>query len=121
MPLLSVVATRFPKGVKLIGYIYGAYPDTAYSITANYAINNETIGLWEARGDVVAINIDGEQLNTELLFWDENKEIIYSHKFSRISTEDGVFYGENGFEAKEDFTKWKLININNSTVNVKDE
>lgn len=105
----------------VVGYIYGSYPDTAYSMKADYAVNYESKQLWEAKYDVVSINRDGEQLNTELLFWDEKNEKIYSDKFSRITTKDGVFFGENGFEARQDFTKWKLININNSTVNVKDE
>lgn len=119
--LTDSIYTEFPLGISLIGYIYGSYPDTAYSIKADYAINYETTELWKAEGDVVANNIDGDELHTELLYWDENKKIIYSDKFSRITTEDGIFYGENGFEAQEDFTKWKLKNINNSVVNINDE
>lgn len=111
----------FPKGIDVIGYIYGYYPDTAYSMHADYAVNYEKDQLWEAKYNVIAVNRDGEQLNTELLYWDEKNEKIYSDKFSRITTKDGVFFGENGFEARQDFTKWKLININNSTVNVKDK
>ena len=111
--------TVFPKGVTVVGYNY--YPDTAYSIRSDFAINYEKDNLWKAKNDVVAINRKGEQLNTEEMFWDEKKEIIYSDKFSRITNEDGIFYGENGFVANQDFTKWKLKNISNSTVNVKDE
>jgi len=111
----------FPKGIRVTGYIMGQYPDTAYSMSADYAVNYENKSLWEARYNVVAVNRDGEQLNTELLFWDEKNEKIWSDKFSRITTTDGVLFGENGFEARQDFTKWKLININNSVVNVRDE
>lgn len=119
--LTDSIYTEFPKGIELIGYVYRSYPDTAYSIRADYAINYETVKLWKAQGNIIAKNIDGDELNTELLYWDENKKIIYSDKFCRIKTEDGIFYGNNGFEAQEDFTKWKLFNINNSTVNIKDE
>ncbi len=109
----------FPEGIEVIGY--DIYPDTSYSIIAEYAINYETEKLWEARNDVVVITAENEQINTEQLFWDEEKAIIYSDKFTRITNKDGIFYGEAGFEAKENGTKWKLKNIKNSTVNVEDE
>jgi hypothetical protein len=54
-----------------------------------------------------------------LLYWDEKKKTIYSNKFARIITKDGVLVGKNGFEADESLTKWKLINTE-GTVNVKD-
>ncbi len=109
---------NFPKG--LLVESYKNYPEIESSMTANTAIYYNEKQLWHAIGDVVAVNIKGEQLNTEELFWDEAKEIIYSDKFSRISTEDGTFYGKNGFESDQNFTKWKLINTE-GIVNVKDE
>ncbi len=111
--------TVFPEGITVVGY--NTYPDTSYSITAKYAINYENKNLWEARIDVVVNTADGDQINTEQLFWDKKKEIIYSEQFTRITNSEGVFYGEAGFEALQDGTKWKLKNIRNSTVNIKDE
>lgn len=111
--------TIFPEGIKVVGF--NNYPDTAYSIDAQYAIWYETKKLWEARIDVIVISEDGDIINTEQLFWDENKGIIYSDQFTRITNEEGIFYGEAGFEALQNGTKWKLKNIKNSTVNVKDE
>ena len=109
----------FPEGITVIGY--SNYPDTSYSITANYAYYYEGKELWEARNDVVVITADNEQINTEQLFWAKQKSMIYSDKFTRITSADGVFYGEAGFEANEDGTKWKLKNIENSIIDVKDE
>jgi LPS export ABC transporter protein LptC len=109
---------EFPKGVKV--YMYDEYPHIQSSITANYAKQFEAKKIWEARNNVVAVNFKGEKLNTEQLFWDENKKIIYSEKFTRVITPDGVFYGQNGFEADQSFTRWKLLNTS-GTVNVKDE
>ena len=37
--------------------------------------------LWEVRDSVVAINENNDILETELLFWDELKDIIYTDKF----------------------------------------
>ena len=108
---------EFPKGVELL--MYDVYPHVQNSIRANYARNNENLKLWEARGKVVAVNHKGEQLNTEQLFWDESKKVIYSNKFSRVSTTDGVFYGQR-FIADQNFTWWKFLKASGS-LNVQDE
>lgn len=110
---------EFPKGIKVI--FYDDNEKFESYIRANWAIFHEKEELWEVRNDVVARNVQkGEQLNTEQLFWDQKLGIIYSKKFSKIVNEDGTFYGENGFESKEDLSKWKLIG-SKGTVNVSDE
>ncbi|MFP4059949.1 MAG: LPS export ABC transporter periplasmic protein LptC [bacterium] len=99
---------EFPYGI--IAYFYNDSLEIESEISANYAKYFVEEKLWEARGDVIGINhVKNEQLNTEELFWDEKERLIYSEKFSRISTNDGVFYGEEGFEADQNFTRWKLI------------
>lgn len=108
----------FNKGLEATTYI--KYPKIESQFSSKYAKYFENENIWEARNDVEAWNIKGEKLNTEEMFWDENKKIIYSSKFTRITSPDGVFFGENGFEADQNFTKWKLINIKNSTINVKE-
>lgn len=110
--------TIFPKGLKV--ETYEKYPKIESSISAKFAIYYKEKKLWIARNDVKAENSKGEKLNTEKLFWDELNKKIYSDKFSKITTEDGVLYGKNGFTADQNFTKWKLINTE-GTVNVKDE
>jgi len=110
--------TIFPKGLKV--ETYDKFPKVESSIFAEYAIYYDKKGLWIARTNVIAQNVKGEKLNTEELFWDEKNKTIYSNKFSKITTEDGVLYGKNGFTADQNFTKWKLINTK-GTVNVKDE
>ncbi len=109
---------EFPKGVKVT--FYNASKQITSTITARYAIYYTQKELWEARHDVVAKNDKGEHLNTELMFWDQKEERIYSNLFSKITTADGVFCGRDGFEAEQDFSKWKLIG-SEGTVNIKDE
>jgi len=111
--------TLFPKGLTFIKYDH--YPNIELSFSAKYAKYYQNEKLWEARNNVEATNTKGEKINTEQLFRDETKKIFYSNKFTRITSADGIFYGEKGFEADENFTKWKLKNIKNSTVNIKDE
>ncbi|MBS1234211.1 MAG: hypothetical protein H6R34_775, partial [Bacteroidetes bacterium] len=48
------------------------------------------------------------------------EETIYSDQFTKIINADGTFYGEKGFEARQDLSKWKLKG-SKGTVNVKDQ
>ena len=109
---------EFNKGFKVETFVN--YPIVESSITADYAKHFENKKMWIAKTNVIAQNLKGEMLNTELLYWDENKHIIYSDKFCKVTTDDGILFGKNGFEADENFSKWKLKNTS-GTVNVKDE
>jgi LPS export ABC transporter protein LptC len=97
--------TEFPKGMKVVFYDRAGNPESY--IQANYAILYKKKQLWEGRNQVLAENpAKGEKLETEQIFWDQKAKQIYSEKYSTITNSDGVFYGENGFEAKEDLSKW---------------
>jgi LPS export ABC transporter protein LptC len=110
--------TEFPKGLKVETFSH--YPVIESSMRADYAKNMEGQKMWEARTNVVVSNYKGDTLVTELLYWNQNKKIIYSDKFCRVKTEDGILYGKNGFEADDNFTRWKLINTK-GTIYPKDE
>ncbi|HYW95866.1 MAG TPA: LPS export ABC transporter periplasmic protein LptC [Bacteroidales bacterium] len=98
---------EFPEGIYV--RFYNDSLNVESEIRANYAIYHTNEKLWEARGNVIANNLEkGEKLNTEELFWDENKRMIYSNSFSRIETQDGTWYGQDGFESNQRFSKWKL-------------
>ncbi len=110
---------EFPKGLKVVFYDRNGGVES--HIQAEYALYYEKQELWEARNNVIAINEKtNEQLYTEHLFWNEKEENIYSDQYTRIINADGTFYGEKGFEARQDLTKWKLKG-SKGTVNVKDE
>ncbi len=76
-------------------------------MSSKYAIYHEEDNLWEASDSVVVVNSEGEILNTELLFWDEKTERIYSSKFVKITTLHDIIHGE-GFEANQSFSTWKI-------------
>jgi len=111
--------TEFPKGLKVV--FYDSLERPRSSIQAKYAIYSEKKQLWEARNQVIAENPgQGKKLETEQMFWDQKAERIYSDKFTRLTNSDGIFYGEGGFESRQDLTKWKLKG-SSGTVNVKNE
>ena len=92
---------EFRKGVKV-----ETYNDTTHlvesTLTANYAIFLENQQLWEAKGNVVATNAQGQKLETEQLFWNQKSKRIYSNVDSKVTQKDGVILGE-GFESDEQF------------------
>jgi len=99
---------EFPEGFKVEFY------DTAFNITSTitgeYGIHYRDKKLLVARKNVVVTNYEtGERLDTEELIWDQVKEIIYSNKFVKISSDEGVIFGD-GLEAEQDFSKRRIIN-----------
>ena len=99
---------EFIKGINVV--TYSNYPEVSSSLTCKYAKHEIGIDKWEARNDVVVVNIDGDTVKTEQMFWDSKTEKIYSDKAVNIRTKNEIIYG-TGFTAKQDFTNWKINNI----------
>ena len=98
----------FPEGLKV--YFYNRRGDVDSWLSAKKAVYYEEKTLWEASDSVVAVNNKGEILNTELLFWNEREERIYSPKFVKITTPDEVIFGE-GFESDQEFSSWNINQV----------
>lgn len=110
---------EFPKGMKATFYDLSGNPES--SIQAKYAIFYDKKQLWEGRNQVIAEKPgQGEKLETEQMFWDQKEKRIYSDKFTKMTNVDGVFIGENGFEARENLSKWWLKGYS-GRINIKDE
>jgi LPS export ABC transporter protein LptC len=110
---------EFPSGIEV--FFYDTHGNPESKVTAGYAIYYDNKKLWEARDSVVARNLNtNEQLETEQLFWDLDKKLVFSTVFTKITNKDGVYYGENGFEATQDMKKYKLKG-SSGTVNVRNE
>lgn len=100
--------SEFPKGLRVI--FFDDSLNVESEITANYAIYFHEKKLWHAIGNVVAQNYKtGERLDSEELFWDEDKEKIYSDKYTRIKNKNGTFHGKNGFKSNQSLTDYELI------------
>jgi LPS export ABC transporter protein LptC len=109
--------TIFPKGLTVL--FYDSTLTVESKISADYAIYHEPDELWEAKNNVVAINSEGDTLNTEYLIWRQDKGIIYTDRYVRITTRDGIIHGK-GFEANQDFTDYQ-IKETTGTIEVEDE
>jgi len=99
---------EFPEGFKVI--FYGPDLQPKSEITAKYGIRYEKTKRMEAKNNVVVKNLDkNEQLYTEHLVWDENKRIIYSEVFVKITRADEVLYGD-GLTSDQDFENYTIKN-----------
>ncbi len=100
---------EFPKGGKFISYNKSGAVE--WKIQANYAIHTEADQIWELRNDVVATSDDGKTINTELLFWNQKKKIIYSNQYTRIITNDGQVLEGQSFTSDEDMNAIRMKNV----------
>jgi len=109
--------TLFPEGLMVLFYDKKTEPQA--SISAKYARYTEKDELWELRDSVVAVNTEGDILETELLFWSEPRESVWSDRFVRITGKDQIIMG-TGFESDPRLSKWKIKNVS-ATIYVENE
>jgi LPS export ABC transporter protein LptC len=108
----------FPDGFMV--YFYDTLMNVTSTITADYGISYQKKKLMEARHNVVVVNTEkGETLNTEELFWDRNREVIYSDKFVRITSGEQVINGE-GLYSKAPFDQMEVKRVN-GVLEIKEE
>lgn len=101
---------EFPKGINVRSFNEEGVFEA--SIKAQYAKHFDKKGLWEARNAVEVQNSEGRKLNTELLYWDQIKKIIYTDKYVRITTPDGqIIEGNQGFKSDQAMKNIELTKI----------
>lgn len=72
--------------------------------TAYYYTKEE---LWKLMGNVDIKNLKGERFNTELLYWNQRKQRVYSDRFIRIEQPDRIITG-HGFESNQQMTVYTI-------------
>ena len=97
---------EFPDGIFLERFAQDLSSDA--TIESDYAFYNETAQRWLLRGNVKAINLEGEQFETPLLFWDQRSESVYSDSSIVITRESSVIKGV-GFRSNQSMTKYTIL------------
>jgi LPS export ABC transporter protein LptC len=98
---------EFPEGLQLVKY--DEKRNVISSITAKYARQYLAEKKWEAKNNVIATNAQGDTLKTELLIWEEKKELIYTEEFVKIIRADQIITGI-GFTSDQKLQNWKIRN-----------
>lgn len=80
------------------------------SIKADTAYYYDKEKLWKLMGNVDIKNLKGERFNTELLYWNQVTQKVYSDKFIRIEQPDRIITG-HGFDSNQQMTVYVIHNI----------
>ena len=107
-----VYASREPSFWAFEKGIYLEKFDTLFnidaSIKADTAYFYEPTKIWELRGNVEIQNQRGDKFNTSQMFWNQNKEEIYSDKYIRIEQADKQILTGVGFKSHQDMTSYQI-------------
>lgn len=97
---------EFPNGIYLERFDVNLQPNA--TIEADYAYYDELAQRWLLRGNVKAINLDGEKFETPLLFWDQKSEAVYSDSSIVITRESSIIKGV-GFRSNQSMTQYTIL------------
>lgn len=97
---------EFPDGIYLEKFNLDLEADA--TIEADYAHYNEPNQLWLLRGNVKALNLEGETFETPLLYWDQQTESVYSDSSIVITRENSVIKGV-GFRSNQSMTQYTIL------------
>ena len=99
-------ATEFPEGMDVT--FYGGNKKVTSTLTAKYGIRKEKEQIVTLRDSIVFVNVKGERLETDKLIWNGKTEKVVSDTVFTLTTKDDFIKGDGGFEANQDFSRYKL-------------
>ena len=97
---------EFPNGIYLEKFNLNLEADA--TVEADYAFYNEPEQRWMLKGNVKAMNLEGEQFETPLLFWDQQSESIFSDSSIVITREASIIMGV-GFRSNQELTQYTIL------------
>jgi LPS export ABC transporter protein LptC len=109
--------SEFRNGIKIL--FYDGHKEPVASVTSKYAKYLQTDNIWELRDSVVVINEKNEMLETELLNWNQERDLIYTDRYVKITSEDQIIHGF-GFESDSHLRKQKIKKVQ-ATIYFNDE
>jgi len=109
--------SEFKSGIKVV--FYDGHDEPVGTVFSKYAKYTDKKKLWELKDSVVVVNESDDMLETEQLFWDQEKDMIYTDRFIKITNEDQTVMG-TGFESDHRLTRRKIKNVN-ATIYLKEE
>jgi LPS export ABC transporter protein LptC len=96
---------EFPKGINFERFNLDMKVDA--NIHSQYAKFNENEKIWELKGKVKIINLQGDLFETEHLFWNQNQERIYSDTIVKVTKAQGIINAV-AFESNQSMTKYSF-------------
>lgn len=97
----------FEKGVYLEKYDHDLNIEATIKCDTAYYYSDQK--LWKLIGNVDIRNPKNERFFTDLMYWDQDKEKIYSDAYIKIEQEDQTTEGI-GFSSNQSMTLWEIKN-----------
>ena len=95
----------FPSGIHFEKFDLNLKVDA--NIHSRYARFNENEQLWELRGKVRAMNLQGELFETEQLFWDQRGQRFYTDSLFKFTQVSHIITGI-GFESDQSMSHYTI-------------
>ena len=96
----------FPEGIYLERF--DSLFQIEAKILADTAWNYTDRKVWRLKGNVDIRNMEGEMFLSEELFWDQEKQTVYSDKYIQIKRGDTELKGY-GFESNQEMTEYRIF------------
>ena len=93
---------EFPDGIRV--EFFNDVGAISSILTAKYAVQYEIDNKVIVRDSVVWRSSEDQQLETTELIWDERQELVYTNKFSVITTPSDTIFTQY-FKARQDFSE----------------
>jgi LPS export ABC transporter protein LptC len=100
----------YPKGMVVTFYSSDGKKNVVNTLKAKYGKSDKAKNLYIMRGKVEVINVPQQQrLDTEELFYDKNKQLIYTDSAMAVKvTTPAEYLTGNGLSAPQNFSRYHL-------------
>ena len=113
----KVAYSEFDQGMHF--EFYGPDGKVESELNSEEGTVNLQEGIAEARGNVVVFTKKGEKIESEKLFWDKGRDMIWTPAFVKIRTKDEIIYGDS-MEANTNMEYYKIFHTK-GVIQIKDE
>ena len=94
----------FPEGVEVVFFDKESKKNT---VTADYAVVYTQTGLIDLQGNVVIVTSDSTVLKAKQLYWDQNKNWIFTDHPNTIRFRNGALNEGEGFDSNQEFSNFR--------------
>lgn len=96
--------SEFPDGLEVNFY---DEEDKKTTVTAQYGIIYDETGLIDLQGDVVVLTSDSTQLRADQLYWDQNRNWVFTDHQNTIQFQNGAVNKGQGFDSNQEFSNFR--------------
>lgn len=97
----------FPNGFLLQRYDLNR--KIVSQMSGNHGKYFEVEKRWEADGNVILVNSEGDTLKSEELKYNQAEDLIFSDKFVSIKKGDQTIFGNGGFKSDTQMSRWSFM------------